>query len=412
MATIVNARDVLLQATSPRVLTVALPSNQTVDFVQVNGTTKPANNADVTLTAVNGGLAVTGGGITLTAGGALKGGKASYGSGLGFFLGYSSPNYVFDIGGTANYLRWDGSSLSYTGTLSGVGNIDITGAAKFGGAVTSLGNTWAVVANESLGSYGGLIGYTSTGRAAYGYATTSGIGLSGTSATNGTGLAAVSSSGTGAIVQSTSWNALQINGKSVQDNSTYTWNSLSISAPAGSTTTVLHNDGVWRDPVTTARVNSAFGVASGAVVQGIGPNVGSTVLPSAGGISILATVSGVQTSGSGTVLTIQSISDRRLKEDIVDEPLGLEFVLKQRVVSYRMKGDPTLRHGWIYQEVRQHVAGDRDCLAMENPDGFGGVDSTAMAAVLMRAVQQLEQRIPVPLAERARRWFKGVRTWH
>lgn len=47
MATIVNAIDVALQATSPRVVPATLPSNINVDFTNVIGSTKPANNATV-----------------------------------------------------------------------------------------------------------------------------------------------------------------------------------------------------------------------------------------------------------------------------------------------------------------------------------------------------------------------------
>ncbi len=47
MVTAVNARDVALAATSPRILPIALPTNLTIDFAGVTGTTKPANNATV-----------------------------------------------------------------------------------------------------------------------------------------------------------------------------------------------------------------------------------------------------------------------------------------------------------------------------------------------------------------------------
>ena len=45
MVTAVNSRDVALQATSPRINPIALPTNISVDFAGVTGTTKPANNA-------------------------------------------------------------------------------------------------------------------------------------------------------------------------------------------------------------------------------------------------------------------------------------------------------------------------------------------------------------------------------
>jgi hypothetical protein len=400
MATIVNARDVLLQATSPRVLTIALPSNQTVDFGQVNGTTKPSDNADVTVSAVNGGITVTGGGITLSAGGAIKGGKTAYSSGLGFFLGYNSPSYVFDIGGSGNYLRWDGSTLSYTGTLTGVGNIDIMGTAKFGGATTSLGNTWATVSNESLGSYGGVLGYTTTGRGTYGYATTSGIGASGTSAGNGTGVAGVSSSGIGVAAQSSSWYSMQLTGKALQDNSTYTWNGYVIAAPGGSTTTCLHNDGIYRDPVTTTRVNTAFGVAASGVCQVVVGNTGTCTVSGSGfnlrmGTGLSPTYE-VNCSSNNAIM--QSVSDVRRKKDIEPEKLGLDFVLQLAALArqFRMINDAgeRLQHGWIAQDIEKLIGSDTvDGLVFTNEDGTMGINHILVISIMSKAVATLHERL-------------------
>ena len=62
---------------------------------------------------------ITGGGITLNGGGDIKStGKSYASSGAGFFLGYSNSNYQFDIGSSANYLRWSGSALSIKGTIT------------------------------------------------------------------------------------------------------------------------------------------------------------------------------------------------------------------------------------------------------------------------------------------------------
>lgn len=79
-----------------------------------------ATGADVTLSQINSGLTVTGGGITLSNGGSIKGGQTDYNSGTGFFLGYSSSKYKLSIGqSNGNYLTWDGSELGLNGKLSG-----------------------------------------------------------------------------------------------------------------------------------------------------------------------------------------------------------------------------------------------------------------------------------------------------
>jgi hypothetical protein len=175
MATIVNARDVILQAAGTRVLPAALPSNYTLDFSQVNGTTKPANNADVTLSAVNSTLVVTGGGITLSGGGAIKGGQTAYNTGTGFFLGFSGTKYKFSIGdASSNFLTWDGTGLAIAGSISGASSIDITGTAKFGGATSQSGFTWAGVFNASGASNGGVVAFAAANYAINGNGTANG----------------------------------------------------------------------------------------------------------------------------------------------------------------------------------------------------------------------------------------------
>jgi hypothetical protein len=56
----------------------------------------------------------------------------------------------------------------------------------------------------------------------------------------------------------------------------------------------------------------------------------------------------------GQVTSITAISDRRLKKDIQDLDLGLDFIGKLHPVSYRFNnGDETLRYGFIAQELEQ-----------------------------------------------------------
>lgn len=138
MAAIVNDRDVLLQAAGTRVLATSLPSTVTVDFLQVNGTTRPSNNADVTATIVNGGLIVTGGGITLSGGGSIKGGQTAYNTGIGFFLGYSGFAYRLSLGDPAgHYLTWDGSTLSINGSITLTNTIPVGSVSGLAATATS-----------------------------------------------------------------------------------------------------------------------------------------------------------------------------------------------------------------------------------------------------------------------------------
>lgn len=81
---------------------------------------KPPINADVTLSAINGELNITGGGLVLySAGAKIRGGKTSYTSTTaGFWLGDVSGVSKLSIGSSTNYLKWTGSALQIKGRLS------------------------------------------------------------------------------------------------------------------------------------------------------------------------------------------------------------------------------------------------------------------------------------------------------
>jgi hypothetical protein len=106
-----------------------------------------ATGADVTLTAVNNTLTITGGGIVLNAGGMIRGGQTDYATGTGFFLGYSGGAYKLSIGGTTNYLQWDGSSLNIGGTSVSTNGSYMVSVGKY---CTSLGTQYPTTAQFAI----------------------------------------------------------------------------------------------------------------------------------------------------------------------------------------------------------------------------------------------------------------------
>ena len=399
MATIQNARDVLLQAAATRLETVAGPTNVTTDFANVTGSTRPSNNADVTQTAVNSGVTASSGGITLSSGGAIKGGQTAYDSGNGFFLGYTGSAYKFSVGNSSgNKFTWDGSTLGIVGDISGTSNIDITGNARFKGAYTGAVTNAAVYANESNTAATGVFGTSSatlashaaTGVGVWGVGTgAEAIGVIGFS--NGSiGVSGASSSASAAGVRANNSGG----GPSLESVTTFKWSSYTFAVPAGSTSTYMRNDGTWSNPVTTSAVNSAFGASESDVCQLVATDSGTATVAGSG-FNLNCTVSGVQTVGSGNTVVIQTISDARLKQDIEDETLGLDFIAQLRPRTYRMRSNPALRyHGFIYQEVAELMRDDTpDALALHRPGSYGGVDYMSLVAPLVLAVQQLAARV-------------------
>jgi hypothetical protein len=136
-----------------------LATEDSVAYGDITGT-KPPSNADVTLSAIVGGLSLTGGGLILASGGAaIRGGMTAYDTGSGFWLGDVSGTTKFSIGNSAgNKMTWDGSALAVTGTLSSTsGTIGgLTLAASSLSAVGSLGSVTISAATGSVSVASGI----------------------------------------------------------------------------------------------------------------------------------------------------------------------------------------------------------------------------------------------------------------
>jgi len=109
-----------------------------------------------------------------------------------------------------------------------------------------------------------------------------------------------------------------------------------------------------------------------------------------------------------------TVSDERMKKDIVDSTVGLSFVnaLRPRTFKYKNKGDlpdtfqaykadstevfknSTTNHGFIAQEVKTAIdaeSGIKDGFKLwdDRPDGSQEVAEAALIPVLVKAIQEL-----------------------
>lgn len=83
-------------------------------------------------------------------------------------------------------------------------------------------------------------------------------------------------------------------------------------------------------------------------------------------------------------------SDARLKRDVRELEVGLGEVLALRPVSYAWKkGDGRRHYGLIAQEVEQLS----ESLILENEEGYKGVAYMELVPLLIRALQEQEERI-------------------
>lgn len=372
MATIQNARDVLLQAAATRLETVAGPTNVTTDFANVTGSTRPSNNADVTQTAVNSGVTASSGGITLSSGGAIKGGQTAYDSGNGFFLGYTGGAYKFSVGNSSgNKFTWDGSTLGIVGDISGTSNINISGTAKVKGAFTSGSYNVALAVNESYSAQTGIVAYT-TGST---FSAIVGAGM----ATGASGVFGSSSGGTGVGGNATGSGGVGVSAVGV------------LGAKALSVTGLMEINNSTL--VTNLNANFVGGKQASELCQIVVGNTGTATV-SGSGVNLTTTVSGVTVTCSSNNIVIEPVSDARLKQDIEDEALGLAFIQQLRPRTYRMKAAPSLLyHGFLYQELAEVLPREGDALVQHRPDRYGGVDYNSLIAPLVLAVQQLAARV-------------------
>jgi hypothetical protein len=238
------------------------------------------------------------------------------------------------------------------------------------------------------------------------------------------------------------------------------WNGYSIAVPTGNTSLFLRNDGQWAVPAGggggTVTSVSGTGSVSGITLSGTVTTSGSLSLggslsltsgdltatapgsnfylsgsgwvslsgafttaaansgsatPSSGVINFLGSTStgiagayvGSSASGNTVTFTIQttSPSDVRLKEEIADADLGLEFVKQLRPVSYKLKADPKHQkgYGFIADEVEDLIGLDSS-LVYEEPNwqvgdevGFKTIHYPSYIAVLTKAIQELSAKV-------------------
>ena len=183
------------------------------------------------------------------------------------------------------------------------------------------------------------------------------------------------------------------------DQGTFVFGSYTISSPPGGTTNFLRADGTW---------SPAGGGTAGAV--NFGTNSG-TAVESGNTINILgSTTTGivsayVGTTGSGSTVTLDvrttSPSDRRLKEEIEDCDLGLDFVNQLNAKKYKLTSDPKhqLGYGFIADEVADlGVYGSSLVYREENwkvgdEQGFDTIHYPSYVAILVKAVQELSDKV-------------------
>lgn len=319
--------------------------------------------------------------------------------------------------------NWNGSTPPVAGTPAtygtagyyiqrDTGNVFLNsvygrGIANFNGANTAVGGNSAIVGNSSGDQFYGVFGYAGTGGYGIrGYGGTVGSGVYGTGQFSGVSGSTTSGSGYGGEFDNNfGGNAVKISfGTLAISNSTLVTN-LNADYLDGQ-----HGSYYLSTTGTAADSNSLGGFSASSWARIFATNSG-TANAGGSGINLLGSTSTgiagayVGTSGSGNIVTwtIQttSPSDVRLKEEIQNADLGLEFVNKLRPVSYKLIADPKHQkgYGFVADEVEDLIGLDSSLVYFE-PDwqvgdekGFKTIHYPSYIAILTKAVQELSAEV-------------------
>jgi hypothetical protein len=369
----------------------------------------------------------------------VYGSSGTYGT-TGYYIQQSTGDVFFNNG-------------IFRGNIIGASNIEITGSAKFNGAVTTSAGTSAITANVTFGQRYGLIAYADNSpyspvvqtAAVYGVGSgmafgvrgesygAGGVGVVGfgdqhgvegnSSATGGVGVRGYGYASNGTGVSGIAY----VTGPGVYGNSLgggpavwcdgiFKWSTYSIAVPTGSSSDVLRGNGTWGAvSFATNATNATYADYLGGVIASSWARIFPTNLgvANAGGSGLNILGSGstgivgayVVTSGTSNIVTIEvtttSPSDIRLKDEISNIDLGLAFVNKLRPVSYKLIADPKRQkgYGFIADEVDQIIESGSSLVYYE-PDwkvgdekGFKTIHYPSYIAVLTKAIQELSAQV-------------------
>ena len=101
-----------------------------------------------------------------------------------------------------------------------------------------------------------------------------------------------------------------------------------------------------------------------------------------------------QISTSGSATTYATSSDYRLKENVAPMTGALEFVRKQRPVTYTWKADGSEGSGYIAHWMQEDgagncVTGEKDAVDSDGNPQYQGIDTSFMVAPLNAAISEL-----------------------
>lgn len=424
MATIVNSRDIALQATIPRINTTTLPPNVNIpDSTPIGNTTVGtmlSNLADK-LTASSSYTLL--GVVTPQNTGAIKLGTITWdpatgaltgGSGIaiteGGLVGAKAGVSQFSIGidGTATFAgALSAATGTFAGTLSAAtgtfsGNLSAAGG-TFSGNLSAAGGTFSGTLSGVDGTFSGTLSsgaitgsstITITGDAKFSGKTTSTIAAT----IGGTAYSVDYSSYSEGITNATSSSTVRAGAYGYASAATSAYNIGILGKGAGTTNGIgVVGDGDWYGGYFSGKYGIVCsGSTKGITINSGGMDIASGSLALASGSITIGSVITLASSGSITASgNITAYSDVRLKSNI--QKLENPFTILNNISGYRYIRKDTKKEdiGLIANEL-ELVLKEAVCdsgLSWEDIENIKTVDYSKLIPVLVEAVKYLYNRV-------------------
>lgn len=436
-----NALSLANSATS-----TANTANSTANSAYSEAVAKLSPSSSYTLTGTvslpNSGGIKTGTVTWNTTTGAVTGGSGLVMTGSGI-IGAKS--------GVTTFAVTNAGDATFSGTINGGASINISGQAYFAGQSTGsvnvgIGGSLRNIEYSSWSNATGVTSASSVRAGVVGFANSStafrsvGVAGIGTSAAGSVGIGVV---GEGNLIggyfasATADGTALELyhpspTGMGFICPSKIKWGTYTYSVPSGTGGLFMRDDGTWgaasgpAGPTGPQGPQGIQGPQGPAGADGTSTTLGGyaasewarifstnsgTAYASGYGVQVLGSTStGIASAYVGTTgysniimfdIRTSSPSDIRLKENVVDVPLGLDFVRQLRPVEYNLTADPKRQkgYGFIAQEVEALGVGGTSLVYDDgdyqtgNLKGHKVIHYPSYIAILTRAVQELVARI-------------------
>lgn len=442
-----KATDALSVANSAT--STASAANSTANSAYWEAVSKLSPSSSYTLTGT----------VSLPNSGGIKTGTVTWDTSTGAVTGGSGlvmtgSGIIGAKSGVTTFAVTNAGDATFSGTISGGANINISGNAYFAGknngsVSVGVGGSLRNIEYSSWSNATGAFNNAAVRAGSVGFSNASGafravgvVGI-GTSLVGNIGIGVV---GEGNLIggyfasATSSGTSLElahpdVNGTALICPSRIKWGSYTYSVPGGSASLFLRDDGTWaaasgpkgdtgatgpqgpqgpqgiQGPAGANGTTTSLGGYAASDWARIFPTNSGTATASGFGVQLLGSTStGIASAYVGTTgysnvvmfdIRTSSPSDERLKENIVDVPLGLDFVRQLRPVEYSLKADPKRQkgYGFIAQEVEQLGVGGTSLVYDDSDYQTGSVKGhkvihyPSYIAVLTRAVQELLARI-------------------